>query len=538
MARYPGLDKSVPPVIDVDRFENLLQHYGYDPERTSYLVDGFRNGFDIGFAKPICGSSASNSAAVKCRPHILKELIDKELKHGRFLGPFQHPPFDRVHINPLNFVPKKAPNQFRLIDNLSLPEGASVNEGIPRSRCTVSYPTIQNLVDAILHFVEAGHDPHLFKMDMKSAFRIIPMAPRCFPLLVVSFQGSFYIDAFLPMGCSVSCRIFQEFSEAIAFLARMYTGVPYLLNYLDDHISLAVNHSAGLSQHEATRVLWRYLGVPWAEEKDEEAARCVSGLGIEIDIVKRELRLPQDKIEKGIKAISKILARPTTSFKSIQKLHGYLNYCASIIPTGKAFLKPLSHLLRGSQKGVVTVPSDILEDLCVWGEFLKCFNGKAMMYSSVWERDGAVCLETDSSGSWGCGAMFLQEYFAVQWPEGMPNTNLARLELYPIVLAVFVWAETMANQRLWILCDNEATVHILRKLKAEDGLTRGLVRQFALCCLRHNIYFRAEHVPGVGNKGPDALSRGLFQKFGDMFPHMRPTRCQFPSHLSPRTCLM
>ena len=537
-ARYPGLDKSVQPVINIDQFDYLLRYYGYNSERINYLVNGLRHGFDIGFSKQITNTFAPNSNAVHRRSHILKDLIDKELAHGRFLGPFSSPPFNQMHVNPLNFVPKKTPNTFRLIDDLSLPKGSSTNEGIPRSRCTVSYPTIQNLVDALLHFVKSGYDPHLFKMDMKSAFRIIPMSPRCFPLLVVEFQGFFYIDAFLPMGCAASCRIFQEFSEAVAFLTRMYSGVPFLLNYLDDHIGLVLSDLHGFSQYEATRTLWRLLGIPWSIDKDEPPARCVMGLGIDIDITKRELRLPQEKIDKGLKAIAKVLARPCISLKQIQKLHGYLNYCASIISVGRAFLKPLSHLMRGCHTFPITVPPYILADLRVWETFLRHFNGKVMMQSSLWDEESALCLETDSSGSWGCGAMFLQEYFSVKWPTGLPVTNLARLELYPIVLAMEVWVERMANQRVLIFCDNEATVHILRKLKAEDPLTHGLVRHFALCCLRRNIIFRAKHVPGVMNKGPDALSRGQLHKFHAMFPHMQPVKTLFPDFLSPESVLM
>ena len=160
-----------------------------------------------------------------------------------------------------------------------------------------------------------------------------------------------------------------------------------------------------------------------------------------------------------------------------------------------------------------------------------------MMHSSSWDDDSAICLETDSSGSFGCGAMFLSEFFAVQWPSGMHSSNLARLELYPIVLAVAVWGTRMANQRLLIFCDNEATVHILRNLKAEDRMTRELVRHFALVCLRYNIVYRANHVPGKSNFGPDALSRGQFVKFRHMFPHMHSIKFTFPPRLDPMYCL-
>ena len=96
----------------------------------------------------------------------------------------------------------------------------------------------------------------------------------------------------------------------------------------------------------------------------------------------------------------------------------------------------------------------------------------------------------------------------------------------------------MANQRLIIFCDNQATVSILRRLKAEDFITRTLVRHFALCCMHYNIICRIEHIPGAANKGPDALSRGQFHKFGQMFPHMQHVQKNIPAFLSPYSCLM
>ena len=107
--------------------------------------------------------------------------------------------FENFRISPLGLVPKKAPGEFRLIHHLSFPEGSSVNDGIPRELSSVHYATID---DAIKKISSLGAGCFLAKTDIKSAFRIILLHPRDFDLLCLEWEGKFYFDRCLPMGCS------------------------------------------------------------------------------------------------------------------------------------------------------------------------------------------------------------------------------------------------------------------------------------------------------------------------------------------------
>ena len=66
---------------------------------------------------------------------------------------------------------------------------------------TVKYATIDDAV-RLIKAIEKGC--FLAKTDIKSAFRIILVAPRDFLLLGMEWQGKFYFDEYLPMGCSLS----------------------------------------------------------------------------------------------------------------------------------------------------------------------------------------------------------------------------------------------------------------------------------------------------------------------------------------------
>ena len=68
----------------------------------------------------------------------LNVKFDKELVKGRIAGPFQECPFNTFHSSPLGIIPKKEPNQFRLIHDLSYGDELSVNYHIDKQDTRMS----------------------------------------------------------------------------------------------------------------------------------------------------------------------------------------------------------------------------------------------------------------------------------------------------------------------------------------------------------------------------------------------------------------
>lgn len=84
-------------------------------------------------------------------------------------------------------------------------------------KISLQYATINH---AIRHIKTLGRGCWLAKTDIKSAFRIIPVNPTDFHLLRIRWRGMFYYDKCLPMGCRMSCSIFESFSTALEWVAR------------------------------------------------------------------------------------------------------------------------------------------------------------------------------------------------------------------------------------------------------------------------------------------------------------------------------
>ena len=70
---------------------------------------------------------------------------------------------------------KHKPNKWRLIVDLSSPNGASVNDGIDKETCSLSYTSVDAVVEKIL---ELGRGSLLAKLDIKQAYRMIPVHPQ------------------------------------------------------------------------------------------------------------------------------------------------------------------------------------------------------------------------------------------------------------------------------------------------------------------------------------------------------------------------
>jgi hypothetical protein len=108
------------------------------------------------------------------------------------LGPFSNLPISNIRISPIGLV-AKPDGGWRLITNLSAPEGNSVNSYIEEQICKVKYSSLDQILDKIY---DAGHRAKLAKIDIKSAFRLLIVNLADFDLLGIKFCNRYYIDCY------------------------------------------------------------------------------------------------------------------------------------------------------------------------------------------------------------------------------------------------------------------------------------------------------------------------------------------------------
>ena len=179
---------------------------GYDSELRNYLVRWFTYGFTIGcldlpvhFDINMCNLKSADDYA-----YIIDKKVANELLLGRVLGPYDVPPTCiNYRISPLGVVPKKNPGEFRMIHHLYFPDGSSVNDFIPKEISSVQNATIQDAIDVIK---DSPKPVYMAKVDVESAFRIIPISPADRPLLGFRWRGQYFMDAELGSDSNGSCH--------------------------------------------------------------------------------------------------------------------------------------------------------------------------------------------------------------------------------------------------------------------------------------------------------------------------------------------
>ena len=113
------------------------------------------------------------------------------------IGPLAPETVPFVQISPFGVIPKSEPGKWRLIVDLSPPEGASVNDGISKELCSLSYVRVDDIVPVIHRL---GRGTLLAKLDIQTAYHMVPVHPDDGQLLGIVWKGCIYIDTALPFG--------------------------------------------------------------------------------------------------------------------------------------------------------------------------------------------------------------------------------------------------------------------------------------------------------------------------------------------------
>lgn len=369
---HPKQSHNLPTPINADRLRNFL--VGYTPSTVEFLYAGFTKEFPLHFEGEFLSFEAENLLSARDHPDVVFPKIKKETEALRLAGPFEPPPFTEFRLSPLGVVPKKVPGEFRMIHHLSVPSGSSVNDGILSANTSVQYATI---ADAISLIKQCGKAGFLANTDIKDAFRIIPIQPSDYPLLGMKWNGLYYYDCCMPMGCSSSCKTFETFSSALEWLAKTKLQISTILHLLDDFLIVAPTAELCNKQLQLFLDVCQYLGVPMVPEKTVGPLPILSFAGIELHTQLQLARLPKDKLDKYTDLISNLFRRKKVTLVELQSMIGLLNFACSVIISGRAFrlidltigVKAAHHRIR--------LTSQEKEDLRVWLEFLNNFNGKS-----------------------------------------------------------------------------------------------------------------------------------------------------------------
>lgn len=527
---FCSLDSLAKSPINLQVLEEQISNYP-DKDAARLLIEGFQFGFRLGYTGSRESRHARNHTSARLLSHIALQKLYDEVSLGRVAGPFTQSPFPNLIVSPIGLVEKATKGEFRLIFDLSYPKHNSVNEGIPHELCSVQYTSF----DAVTSMVrKLGQGSFLVKVDIKSAFRLLRVHPDDFSLLGMFINGSFFIDKALPFGCSISCALFEKFATFLNWCVQQQTNNPHIVHYLDDYCGADKSRQGAQQTLQGILNTFSDLGVPVATEKVEGPSTNLKFLGLVVDTVAMEVRIPQEKLAEIKLAVETVLShRKKVSLRELQSLIGRLNFACKAVAPGRAFCRRLINATIGVKKPHhrIRVSAAMRQDLLVWQNFLADFNGVSIIFEENWFDNEQLELFTDASCSIGFGAYFQGHWAYGVWPEdgSIHARDITFKELFPIVLALHLWGDTLRNSRVIFRCDNEAVVTIINKQSSRSQPVMSLVRSLVLFCLSHNILFRAKHIPGIVNDIADSLSRGQLARFRALAPEADPCPTPIPT---------
>ena len=509
----------------------LLAH----PDRAyaRYICEGLQTGFRVGFQRdsPLKSASANMTSATE-HPDVIDEYLDKELARGRMLGPFTDtadlPP---LQVNRFGVIPKgHNTGKWRLITDLSFPKGRSVNDGIDPAFCSMAYTTVEEVATLA---ASLGKGTLMAKVDIESAYRLIPVHPQDRPLLAMEWKGKVFIDPMLPFGLRSAPKIFNAVADALNWILHR-AGIEHVYHYLDDFIILAPPGSPQCQQ--ALDILDRIcqiLGIPLAVHKRDGPTTRLTFLGIEIDTVAGQLRLPADKLQRLLELLEKWGDRKTCSRKDLESLIGHLNHACKVVRHGRSFLRrtidllhSVNHLPAGTP---IRLSSGLRSDVAWWRTFLPRWNGVAFLTPPALQPSTEMA--SDASGSWGGGAWHTNQWFQVQWGPHSHGLSIAEKELIPIILACDVWGHSWQGHRILCHCDNQVVVAALRSRTSKAKGLMHLLRCLAFVEAQHQCHIQPTYINTKANHLADDLSRDNLASFLSKVPSASPTPAPISSSL-------
>ena len=531
-AKVPPLACNICTPLDYSAWGYFLQVEA-NKELTHFFLKGISQGFHVGFDYENCilQSATKNLQCAYNHPQVVEDYLHSEVTTSRVAGPFYQAIVSGIQTSRFGVIPKgHQQDKWRLIVDLSHPVHHSVNDGIPSSLSSIQYITVD---DAAQKIISLGPGTQMAKIDIRSAFRLIPVHPTDRHLLGMKWKEYTFIDTCLPFGLRSAPKLFNILAD---LLTRVLTrqGVTFVLHYLDDFLTLGPPASNICQQNlNIIQKVCTSLGIPLALEKVEGPSTTLTFLGITLDTINMEARLSEEKLTRIRQLVTSWLNRKKATKREILSLVGLLQHATKIIRCGRTFISRMySTAAKVKELDYYTrLNREFRSDLCWWHTFMANWNGLSLMRLQPTVLSFDASIQTDASGSWGCGAYFNGKWLQLQWSADWLSSSIMAKEMAPILLSCAVWGPDLSRKSVCFQCDNSSVVAAVNKGSAKEPTVMHLLRSLWFFVAYYNIYLIATHIPGVANLTADCLSRCQMQSFFTLNPQASKTPTPLPPSL-------
>ena len=390
---------------------------------VSQLLASIKYGCNIGYTGPQFTHIARHLPSAHTHADIISAFLTKECQAGRMAGPYPQQPLPNLRCSGLGVIPKKD-GGWRVICDLSSPQGASINDGIDPEQFSLHYCTIDSAIQIINTL---GPGALMGKIDLKNAFRLMPVRRDDWHLLGIHWQGKWFLDKCLPFGLRSSPALFNRFADALEWILKHNYHITHLIHYLDDFFTAAPPDLATCQQHMDTMTqVCSIINAPIKREKTEGPATSITFLGIHLDSVAMTASITTQRKHELMAAMHSILSRRTCTKRTLLSLIGKLAFACKVVPPGRIFLRRLIDLSTTVHPihHHITLNKEARADLLWWHQFLPDWPGTSLMLESHWSLAPDIDLYTEASDA-GYGGFWAGKWFSAAWTPSQKQQTIA-----------------------------------------------------------------------------------------------------------------
>ena len=273
------------------------------------------------------------------------------------------------------------------------------------------------------------------KSDLSNAFRIIPGKVDQQKFLTmkmrhpVSKELMYFIDLCMPFGASISCAIFQAFSDALKHITQVLLNIDYITNYLDDFLFLSYWREICQQMLKGFLAIGRRIGCPVSLDKTEGPSEYLIFLGILLNGRKMVLSIPLEKCYKALNLLTFAVNKRKVMIKFMQSLTGTLNFLQKAIVPDRAFTHRMYAKVKLTNKeGLplkahhhVWLDREFVRDCYIWIWFLQNQSCQALCHPFAdfdpYQSRTTLNFYSDASlnPELGMGMVFDNEWSYGQW---------------------------------------------------------------------------------------------------------------------------
>lgn len=374
ISQNPDLFKVVSP-IKADVFEEYVKDHPNQPFVQS-VVRGLKKGFwpwadtsDPSFPTTYDGSRQGSRITSEDKAKFIRQQCEDEMELERWSKPFGGKLLPGMHSAPINVVPKSTPGKFRLIVDQSRGPHA-LNSTIAKSQVKVQLDNIHDLGNQLLAARKKYPNRKLclFKSDVKSAYRQVPMHPLWQIKQAIPIDGQYHIDRCNTFGNRGGGWNWDSVNSSVNWIATEKKGVSGLLGYVDDNFGWEFERNKKLykpyNKHLPTKQarlleLWDELGIPHDEDK-QLYGPDLPILGYHVDANAMTVKVPDEKKAKVVGLLrSNAHAGKSYTVNELQSVAGSVGSALSLYPRLRPGLRVLFDEMavqEGTTKLKVTKP--------------------------------------------------------------------------------------------------------------------------------------------------------------------------------------